>query len=67
MDCDGDCLVGRYLIETTGKSWQGHGLFWADIIEMYSRIAIYVASEAPYTYGAALKRALKVKREEDRE
>lgn len=56
MDCDGGCLIGKYLIATTGKHWTDFGLRWGCIIIYYPAIAKVAAGE-PQTYGAALSRA----------
>lgn len=55
-DCAGGCLIGQYLLATTGKMWREHGLSWSDI---NNRVPFFqnVAIDRPYTHGAALTRA----------
>ena len=53
LDCGGQCLIGRYLIATTGKMWREHGLPWGHLPFDLRMVAV----GRGHTYGAALDRA----------
>lgn len=53
---DGGCLIGRYLLATTGRMWKGHGLTWEKICDRYPALN-KIAVTRPHTYGDALSRA----------
>ena len=57
QNCNGGCLIGRYLVAVTGKMWRDHGLSWGDISRDYP-VLNRIAVKEPWTYGAALERAL---------
>jgi hypothetical protein len=55
-NCSGGCLIGRYLIATTGKMWHEHGLRWRDICRHHPQLGD-AAAGSHHTYGGGLTRA----------
>ena len=64
LDGGGHCLIGQYLISTTGKMWQAHRCqSWMNVPENFRTVAAEdgfcrCGTNYGYTYGAALSRAL---------